>query len=88
MSPNASYRTTARWRSASAGLGAERGDLLAQPVHVLGQRVDAEPRRTAAWRRSATTASAAAARATRRATTSRIHTLSEPNRAAAAAVEH
>ena len=41
MSPNASYRTTARCRSASDALGAQRRDLLAQPVHVLGQRVDA-----------------------------------------------
>ena len=56
MSPNASYRTTARCRSASRALAAQRGDLLAQPVHVLGQRVDAGAA-AAAVRRSATSAS-------------------------------
>ena len=46
MSPNASYRTTARWRSASPASRAQRGDLLPQPVDVLGQRVVARRRST------------------------------------------
>ena len=60
MSPNASYRTTARCRSASAALVAERRHLLPQPVHVLREGVDAGAAATSAVRRTATSETASA----------------------------
>src|SRR5215475_12464963 len=80
MSPNASYRTTARWRSASPVSARSAATSWRSPWTSWGSASVADERRAAAWRRSATTASAPAARATTSATTSRIHTLVEPNR--------